>query len=330
MVKVDCHLHTKYSKEVAISHPLSYLVGAKESYLEPEKVYHTAKKEGMDFVAITDHDSIEGALILNDKYPDVIIGEELEVKASDEGHLAHLLVYDITEKQHEDLTDLKKIGLKETCKYLRKNGLAHSLAHLSYKASKPDLSVNLIDEWMKHVSCVEIMNGGVPAVHNRFAKVVAFLYGKNVSGGSDAHVDSNIGSVYTISENAKTKKEFLADLKIGKVVVEGKSYDFKEFLATSLKLTGNALFDIVLRPFGRKRTRFRKYFLDYMISLFVVAPVFIFVAPGLSIAYLHHKTQDMEISKLEKELLDTLSTKFYGSFKSNYEETELEKEIFKN
>lgn len=322
MVKVDCHVHTKYSKKVAISHPLAYLVGAKESYLEPDKVYHIAKKKGMDFIAITDHDSIEGALILNDKYPDVIVGEELEVKASDEGHLVHLLVYDINEKQHEDLTDLKKIGLKETGKYLRKNGLTHSLAHFSFKASKPDLNVKLIDEWMKHVSCVEIMNGGVPDVHNRFAKVVAFLYGKNVSGGSDAHVDSNIGSVYTVSEKAKTKKEFLADLKIGNVVVEGDSYDFKDFLATSLKLTGNALFDITLMPFGRNRPRLRKYFLDYVISLFVVAPVFVFVAPGLSIAYLHHKTQDMEISKLEKELLDTLSTKFYGSFKYTHEETE--------
>jgi len=330
MVKADCHLHTKYSQEVAISHPLSYLVGAKESYLEPEKVYQIAKKKGMDYVVITDHDSIEGALILNDKYSDVIVGEELEVKASDEGHLVHLLVYDINEQQHNDLTDLKKIGLKETGKYLRKNGLAHSLAHLSYKASKKDIDVKLIDEWMKHVSCVEIVNGGVPGVHNRFAKVVAFLYGKNVSGGSDAHVDSGIGTVYTVSEKAKTKKEFLADFKVGNVIVEGGSSDFLSFLGISLKLTGNALFDIAFRPLGRKRTRFRKYFLDYVVSLFVVTPVFALVAPGLSIAYLHHKAQDMQISKLEKELLDHLSTKFYGSFKYSYEDSDLEKEIFKN
>ncbi len=330
MVKVDCHLHTKYSQEVAISHPLSYMVGAKESYLEPEKVYHLAKKKGMDFIAITDHDSIEGALILNDKYPDVIIGEELEVKASDEGHLVHLLVYDITEQQHTDLTDLKKIGLKDTCKYLRKNALAHSLAHPSFKASKPDLSVKIIDEWMKHVSGVEIINGGVPGVHNHFAKVVAFLYGKNVTAGSDAHTDMTVGNAYTISEKAKTKKEFLSDLKIGNVVVEGGHYDFVDFLKTSLRLTGNALFDVILRPFDRKRTRFRKYFLDYVISLFAVTPIFALVAPGLSLAYLHHKAQDMQISKLEKELLDHLSTKFYGSFKYTYDDTELEKEIFKN
>ncbi|MBM3199526.1 hypothetical protein FJZ53_01225 [Candidatus Woesearchaeota archaeon] len=330
MVKVDCHLHTKYSKEVVISHPLAYLVGAKESYLEPEKAYKLAKDKGMDFVAITDHDSIDGALILNDKYSDIIMGEELEVKASDEGHLVHLLVYDINEKQHEDLTDLKKIGLKDTCKYLRKNAIVHSLAHLSYKSSKPDLSVKLIDEWMKHVQCLEIMNGGVSPIHNRFAKVVAYLYGKSVSGGSDAHTDRTVSSVYTISEKAKTKKEFLSDLRMGNVLVEGENYDFKEFLKTSLRLTGNALFDIVLRPAARKRTRLRKYFLDYLVSLFVVTPVFTLVAPGLTIAYLHHKAQDLQISKLEKELLEHLSTKFYGSFKQEYEETELEKEIFKN
>ncbi len=313
MVKVDCHLHTKYSKDVAITHPLSKMIGAKESYLEPEKVYQIAKKRGLDFVAITDHDTIEGALILNEEHPDIIIGEELEVKASDEGHLVHLLVYGINEQQHRDLTDLKRIGLKETGKYIRNNDLAHSLAHVSYKASKPKLSVELIDEWMKYVDCVEILNGGVVSVQNRFARNIAFLYGKNVSGGSDAHTKVSIGKAYVMSK-VKTKEEFLEAFKKGDVIVGGTSCSFFDSIKVGYSLTEDALInDVLFRPLSRERKGYRKYFLDYLIALGVVAPLSLAIAPGLGIAHLHQRAQKTDIARLEKELLDYLSVKLYGS-----------------
>lgn len=316
MVKVDCHLHTKYSKNVAITHPLSKIVGARESYLEPENVYRIAKKRGMDYIAITDHDTIEGALLLNDLYPDIIVGEELEVKASDEGHLVHLLVYDINENQHNDLTDLKKIGLKETGRYLRQNGISHSLAHFSYKASKHSLDVELIDEWMKHVDCLEIINSGVASVHNRFAKVVAFLYGKNVSGGSDAHTTMMIGRAYTVSDKANTKRDFLQAFKKGDVIVNGSSCNFFDDLKNGYKLTGDVFWNVLLSPGMRERESYKKYFLDYVISLGILIPAFVAIAPGCTIAHLHQRAQEKEITRLEKELLDNLSTKFYGSLKS--------------
>lgn len=313
MVKVDCHLHTKYSKNVDITHSLSKLIGAKESYLEPETAYQTAKDRGMDFVAITDHDTIEGALILNEEHDDIIIGEELEVKASNEGHLVHLLVYSINEKHHKDLTDLKKIGLKETGEYIRKNDIVHSLAHVSYKASNHSLDVKIIDEWMKHVDCLEIINGDVAPVHNKFARVVAFLYGKNVSGGSDAHVKMDIAKTYTVANKAKTKDEFLQALKKGDVIVEGDSCRFFDSLKTGYILTGQSFYDVLLNPIKRERKAYQKYFLDYIVALCVVIPTFLAVVPGIAIAHSHQKSQEKETDELKLELLDYLSKKFYGS-----------------
>ena len=55
-------------------------LGARDCYSTPEQVYRVAKARGMDLVAITDHDSIDGALELLDRRPDaddVIVGEEV-------------------------------------------------------------------------------------------------------------------------------------------------------------------------------------------------------------------------------------------------------------
>ena len=62
MKKIDLHVHSKYSK-----HPSEWFlqrIGAKESYTEPELIYQLARSQGMDFVTITDHNKIDGALFL--------------------------------------------------------------------------------------------------------------------------------------------------------------------------------------------------------------------------------------------------------------------------
>lgn len=69
-MKLDPHVHTTFSGRTSLS-PLRDLL--RESYNSPERVYHVAKERGMDLVAITDHDTITGALTLSDR-EDVIIG----------------------------------------------------------------------------------------------------------------------------------------------------------------------------------------------------------------------------------------------------------------
>lgn len=69
-MKLDAHVHTHYSGMTTIW-PVSYIV--RESYNTPERIYRLAKSRGMDLVAITDHDTIEGALTLA-HLPDVVVG----------------------------------------------------------------------------------------------------------------------------------------------------------------------------------------------------------------------------------------------------------------
>src|ERR687897_2166126 len=52
-------------------------VGLPECATPPEDVYALAKRRGMDFVTITDHDTIDGALELTGRYDDAFVSEEL-------------------------------------------------------------------------------------------------------------------------------------------------------------------------------------------------------------------------------------------------------------
>ncbi len=57
---------------------------------------------GMDFVTITDHDTIVGCLEIADR-PDVFVSEELTTWFPGEAQAVHVLCFDITEADHECL-----------------------------------------------------------------------------------------------------------------------------------------------------------------------------------------------------------------------------------
>ena len=76
MLRADLHVHTWHS---GYNHDLPFLK-SRDCFADPLAVYQTAKARGMDLVAITDHDSIDGGLDLLSRAPDgrdVILGEEV-------------------------------------------------------------------------------------------------------------------------------------------------------------------------------------------------------------------------------------------------------------
>ena len=59
-MRSDLHVHSRYSGRT--DWPVLRHLG-QECYSEHEAVYEQARRRGMDLVTLTDHDSIEGALI---------------------------------------------------------------------------------------------------------------------------------------------------------------------------------------------------------------------------------------------------------------------------
>jgi predicted metal-dependent phosphoesterase TrpH len=98
-MKCDLHVHTVHSGMCTV--PVFKRI-CRESYNDPDEVYATLKRRGMDLVTVTDHDSIDAAESLR-KYPDFFLSEEVTVRMPT-GTQIHLGVYGISEKDHAEIS----------------------------------------------------------------------------------------------------------------------------------------------------------------------------------------------------------------------------------
>ncbi len=91
--RVDMHCHSTASQVSKLG--VQRALGLPECATPPEEVYELAKRRGMDFVTITDHDTIDGVLEIADR-PDVFVSEELTAHFRGEPQAVHVLCYGIT------------------------------------------------------------------------------------------------------------------------------------------------------------------------------------------------------------------------------------------
>ena len=221
MLRADLHVHTCHS---SVTGRMRFL-GSRDCYSAPADVYRVAKARGMDLVAITDHDSIDGALELvelleaRSDAQDVIVGEEVSCRLQDGDIEVHLGVYGMTESLHRELQPLRPNVFDVTAR-LREADVFFSLNHLLhfYRRQIPlSLYLRLLDE----VPSIEARNGAMGAAHNGFVEQLALRGSPRhevprlaMVAGSDAHTLRRVGLTWT-SAPGRTREEFLASLKQG-------------------------------------------------------------------------------------------------------------------
>ena len=98
MARVDMHCHSSASQVSQLG--VQRAVGLPECATPPQEVYELAKRRGMDFVTITDHDTIAGVLEIADR-PDVFVSEELTAHFHGEPQAVHVLCYGISAADHD-------------------------------------------------------------------------------------------------------------------------------------------------------------------------------------------------------------------------------------
>src|SRR6202453_1013820 len=131
--RADMHVHSTASELSKLG--IQRSLHLPECATEPEEVYELAKRRGMDFVTITDHDTIAGALEIA-AYPDVFVSEELTAHFRGEPQAVHVLCYGITGEDHEWLQAHN--GDVELCaEYLSENRIVCALAHPYYTVGAP-------------------------------------------------------------------------------------------------------------------------------------------------------------------------------------------------
>jgi predicted metal-dependent phosphoesterase TrpH len=230
--KVDLHCHSRFSI-------FKYFrrANTRDCYNAPEDVYRIAKERGMSYVTLSDHDSIDGALYLLNKYPDLddfFISEEVETYFPETGQRVHIGVYDLNEAQHREISHLRR-DIRELVPYLKSQNLIFAVNHLFQNYRMKNVASRYIGEMIDMFDTYEVLNGAMASVHNRMVHQLVTEVrntGRTISmvGGSDAHTLKHVGKVYTVSQ-ASSKEEFLDNIRTGKCFAWGEEMRFRDLVS---------------------------------------------------------------------------------------------------
>lgn len=176
------HNHTKYSQC---------------SNLEPEMLLKLAKKKGMNGIAVTDHNTIKGALkakkINKEKDFEVIIGDEINTNYGDA--LAFYIQEEIKSRELFSVIDEIKA----------QDGII-AIAHPFRTSINPSLKFTYPIEKIKNkIDAIECFNARTLPGNNIKAQVLAKKLDIAGIGGSDAHFKFEIGKAYTIFDGSLRK-----------------------------------------------------------------------------------------------------------------------------
>src|SRR5207237_2356755 len=101
-----------------------------DSYTDPRDLYHLLRQRGMDFVTITDHDTIDGNREIAG-LEHTFISEEVTTYFPRDPCKLHLLVWGISEAQHVEITTLRE-NIYDLQSYLQREAISRSVAHALY------------------------------------------------------------------------------------------------------------------------------------------------------------------------------------------------------
>lgn len=185
-----------------------------ECATEPEAIYELAKRRGMDFVTITDHDTIDGAMRVADR-PDFFISVELTARFAREPHEAHVLCFGIDPDDHARLQE--RAGDIEACaEYLHGHGIVAALAHPFWDVEQP-LTLRHRRRLAQLFPVWEVRSGYFGSALNAPAVAFREACGGVGIGGSDDHGGIHVGLTYTEGPPARSPREFLANVCAGLV-----------------------------------------------------------------------------------------------------------------
>jgi predicted metal-dependent phosphoesterase TrpH len=253
--RADLHCHSRYSV-------FKYFrrANTRDCYNAPEDVYRIAKERGMSYVTLTDHDSIDGAVYLLNKYPDMtdfFIGEEVETYFPETNQRIHVGVWGLTEAQHREIQRLRP-DIRELIPYMKSQQLIFGVNHLFQNYRMKNVAATYIAELLEMFDIFEALNGAMASFHNKMVQQLVNSVQKrgrhaSMVGGSDAHTLKHVAKVHTVSKG-ETTSEFLENIRKGDCFAWGSEMRFRELIADIYLLTiaynGQARADLMSQDYS--------------------------------------------------------------------------------
>ncbi len=235
--RVDLHCHSTAS--VVSKLGVQRALGLPECATPPEEVYELAKRRGMDFVTITDHDTIDGALELAERYDDAFVSEELTASFRGEPQAVHILCWGITPADHERLQALAG-DVEAVANELKVRSIACALAHPFYAVQAP-LAPRHRRRLAQLFPIWETRNGSRARELNSPAQVYIETHGGTGVGGSDDHAGVDIGRTFTETRPARDWQTFLHHIVLGRATARGEQGSAAKWTHAAMGLAARAL-----------------------------------------------------------------------------------------
>ena len=192
--KIDLHVHTSYS-------PCSNL--------SVRTIEAVARKGGLDGIAITDHNTIAGALELKSLASQimVIVAEEIRTREGE------IIGYFLTD------TIPPALSVRETIQEIKRQGGLVSIPHPFDTLRTSRLGRAALEEIIAEVDMIEVFNSR-DLLQQTDSEFIEELKKKGVVPvvGSDAHQRWEIGKSYMIMEKFSSPQEFLTNLRTAQCV----------------------------------------------------------------------------------------------------------------
>jgi predicted metal-dependent phosphoesterase TrpH len=195
-VRVDLHLHSNYSHDGQSS---------------LEELIQRCAEIGLDRIALTDHNTVEGAQALADLAPDLaIIGEEAKTR---EGEVIGLFI------------------TRRLPPYLRPEevmDLVHEMGGLTYiphplDRHRANFRLERLVDLADRIDIIETYNAWCEPAENQAAGRLAIELGKVAATGSDAHAAQELGRSWMEIDAYTTPLDFLDKLRSARHVITSSS-----------------------------------------------------------------------------------------------------------
>jgi predicted metal-dependent phosphoesterase TrpH len=209
-LKADLHAHTHFSRDALTS---------------VETFARRYARAGIDCVAVSDHNNIDGALAVREVAQfHVIVSEEIK---SSEGEIIGLFLQE---------TIRKGLSPEDTVRAIKEQGGLVLVPHPYDRVRRSPLREEACLRIMNDVDVIEVLNSRtIFAGDNERSRRLAEQHGKLMSASSDSHTPWEIGCAYTEMPSFEGTGDFLLALGQGRVM-GGRSFVGFHFLSTWAKV----------------------------------------------------------------------------------------------
>ena len=200
MLKLDLHIHSQYSEDGAGT---------------PSEIVKILKKKGLNGMAITDHNTVEGGLsAIKVASIDFVVIPGIEISTKD----GHIIALNVKKNIPCGLT------VEETIEKIIDMSGTPIVPHL-YR-SMSGIKEKKLKNIIKKIPAIEVFNSCSVSQTNLKTMKIAKKYNLGGTGGSDSHIPSFAGEAYTtVDINNFNIDSIIAMMEKKKTWGEGKTLD---------------------------------------------------------------------------------------------------------